>query len=311
MYNFFHKFKISHILGRNFLTVDFLPFRLLYKLFSRINWSKKVSRNGQNVTILIKNGMGIMNFVSHYENWLDEILPKLIDEEDAVFLDIGANTGQTMIKVLPRFPNVRYFAVEPNTHCVSYLHALCEANSFRNVKILEYALSDSPGEAVLLTRYQDDILATTTHSFRKFTKYAIKKQVPMTTGDALMEAENLTKVSVIKIDVEGGEAKVIDGFLNTIKKFQPYIICEILPLSTEDKGVTAFRTICAGQILSRLRDLNYISMNIVTGKPVNHIEDLSSSLESCNYLFLPDTKTQLEKFKLTCGSAITTFANQN
>src|SRR6185312_17014626 len=108
MYNFFHKFKISHILGRNFLTVDFLPFRLLYKLFSRINWSKKVSRNGQNVTILIKNGMGIMNFVSHYENWLDEILPKLIDEEDAVFLDIGANTGQTMIKVLPRFPNVRY-----------------------------------------------------------------------------------------------------------------------------------------------------------------------------------------------------------
>lgn len=275
-----------------------MPFRLIYGLFKKLNWSKKVRRNGIPYTILIKNGMGVMNFAADYELWLDTILPKLIDNESGVFLDIGANTGQTMLKVLPRFPDVSYFAFEPNENCVSYLQALCEVNNFKNVKILEYALSDSDGEAELLTRYQDDILATTTHTFRKFTKYSIKKKVRMTTGDALVKAENLTKISVIKIDIEGGEARAIDGLLDTIKTFQPYIICEIAPLPTEDQGVTAFRTMSANQILSRLTELNYIAINIVTRKRINQVEDLSTSLESCNYLFLPNTEAHLENLNL-------------
>jgi len=287
LYNTLHKLKISHILSRNFLTEKFLPFKLLYKLVRRLNWSKKVRRNGADFTVLIKDGMGMMNFVSNYENWLDKILPKLIEKGDAVFVDIGANTGQTMIKVLPRFPEVRYFAIEPNEHCVRYLEALSEANKFKHVKIFECALSDSDGEAELLTRYQDDILATTTHSFRKFTKYAIKKRVRMTTGDVLLKQENLTEVAVIKVDIEGGEAMAINGLLNTIRNFQPYIICEINPLPTEDKGVTEFRTMSANKIFANLHDLDYTAINIVTRHQVNRIEDLSVSLESCNYLFLP------------------------
>ena len=230
-----------------------------------------------------------MNFISDYEPWLDEMLPKLLDK-DATFLDVGANIGQTMIKVLSRFPHIPYLAVEPNENCVNYLRLLVEANNFKSVSIFEYALSDTDGKAELLTRYDDDILATTTHSFRKFTKYSTKKQVRMTTGDALIEAEGVTKISVIKIDIEGGEAMALNGLVNTIKKFQPYIICEINPLPTEDEGVTAFRTMSANKILSMLDDLNYTAINAITGNQVSRIEDLSISLESCNYLFIPTAK---------------------
>lgn len=290
MYNTIHQFKLSHFLSRNLLTERFLPFRLLYGIFKKVNFSKKVSRNGASFTVLIKNGVGIMNWVSDYEVWLDKLLPKLINKENAVFLDIGANTGQTMLKVLPHFPEVRYFAVEPNAHCVTYLKSLSEVNNFKHVKIFECALSDYNGKAELLTRYQDDILATTTHSFRKFTKYSIKKEVAMISGDALIKAENLMEVSVIKLDIEGGEACAIEGLLNTIRNFQPYIICEILPLPTKDNGVTLFRTKSANKILSMLHDLNYTAINIATGHTINRVEDLSVSLESCNYLFLPKTK---------------------
>ncbi|OYZ30676.1 MAG: hypothetical protein B7X86_12660 [Sphingobacteriales bacterium 17-39-43] len=263
--------KISHIIGRNILSESFLPFRLIYKLVRKVNFKWTVNRNGNRFKILIKDGMGIMNFVSDYEPWLDEILPKLLDKKDAVFLDIGANTGQTMIKILPQFPEVRYFGVEPNEYCVRYLQALSEVNKFKSVKILPYAVSDMTGEIELLTRYQDDILATTTHSFRKFTKYAIKKQVRMISGDALIEQENITELSLIKMDIEGGESMAIQGLLNTIKKFQPYIICEIAPLPTEDKDVTVFRTIAANNILSHMRDLNYSVLNIVTGNSINQV----------------------------------------
>lgn len=290
MYNTIHKFKLAHFLGRNLVTERFLPFKLLYGIFKKVNFSKKVIRNGASFTLLIKNGTGIMNWVSEYEEWLDKLLPKLINKENAVFIDIGANTGQTMLKVLPHFPDVRYLAIEPNAHCVSYLKSLSEVNNFKNVKIFECGLSDAKGESELLTRYQDDILATTTHSFRKFTKYAIKKKVEMMTGDALIKAENLTDISVIKLDIEGGEASAIEGLLDTIRKFQPYIICEIAPLPTEDSGVTLFRTMSANRILSMLHDLNYSAINIVTGNTIHRAEDLSVSIESCNYLFLPKMK---------------------
>lgn len=293
MYNTLHKLKLSHVFSRNFITEDFLPFRLLYKLVKKVNWSKKIHTNGITYTVLLKNGVGVMNFVSDYETWFDDTLEKIIDKEDAVFIDIGANIGQTMLKVLPRFPTVSYYGIEPNPHCVSYLQELAKVNNFNRVKIIECAISDTDGEGELLTRYRDDILATTTHSFRKFTKYAVKTKVPMTTGDAVINAEGLTKVDIIKIDIEGGESKAINGLMNTIKKFQPYIICEILPLPTEDEGVTAFRTMSANAIFACLHELNYLALNIVTGNKIYSTEDLSTSLESCNYLFLPNTKAQV------------------
>lgn len=290
MYNTLHKIKISHILSRNFLTDDFMPFRVFYSLFKKLNFSKKVKRNGQYFTVLIKDGMGVMNFISKYEMWLDELLIELIDKEDAVFFDVGANTGQTLLKVMTKFPRVRYFGVEPNENCIKYLKALIEVNNFNTVKIFEYALSDDSGEAELLTRYQDDVLATTSHSFRKFTKYANKLKVSNITGDELIKQQGLDEVAVIKLDIEGGEAKAIDGLLNTIKTFRPYIICEIAPLPTEDKGVTIFRTESANHILSTLASLNYIVMNITTKELVNRVENLSTSLESCNYIFIPEEK---------------------
>jgi tRNA G46 methylase TrmB len=157
MYSTLHKVKISHFLGRNLLTERFLPFKLGYILFKKLNFSRTLYRNGAPVKVLIKDGLGAMNFISDYERWLDEILSKLL-KNDGTFLDIGANVGQTMIKVLSRFPHVRYLAIEPNKHCVKYLRALSEANNFKSVKILEYALSETEGEAELLTRYDDDVL---------------------------------------------------------------------------------------------------------------------------------------------------------
>ena len=100
--------------------MDFPPFRWLYWLFRKIKLTKEISRNGSSYQVLLQNGVGGMNFLGHYENWLDNLLPFLMNEEQTVFIDIGANTGQTMLKVLPRFHKVQYYAVEPNPACVSY-----------------------------------------------------------------------------------------------------------------------------------------------------------------------------------------------
>jgi FkbM family methyltransferase len=287
IYSLFHRIKLSHYLGRYFLTEEFFPFRLLYGIFRKISWTKKVRRNGAEFKILLKDGMGLMNFIPDYETWLDLLIPKLLDKQNGIFIDVGSNTGQTLLKVVPRFPDIGYYAIEPNVNCVRHLNSLCELNSFTSVRILNYALTDSAGETDLLMRYRDDILATTSPSFRKFTRYSSTMKVPTTTGDSIVEEENIKKISVIKIDVEGGEAKVISGFVESIRLFQPYIICEILPLISKDADVSKFRVLSAQQILTTLSDLNYIIYNIGEKKKIYTIEEISSSLESSNYLFIP------------------------
>lgn len=297
MYNTLHKFKLAHYLGRNLLTDSFPPFRWSYKLFRKINFSKKVTRNGNSYTILLQDGMGVMNFISNYEDWLDKLLNQILTKNNnAVFIDIGANIGQTMLKVLPSFPKVKYFAIEPNKNCVDYLKALIKINKFESVKIMEYGLSDSIGEGELLTRYQDDILATTTHSFRKFTKYSNKQKISIISGDELFKSEDLQNVSIIKIDIEGGESKAIDGLIKTINTFRPFIICEIAPINTKDKGVTEFRKLSAGKILDRLHELKYLCINVITNSFITKVEDLSDSLESCNYIFIPEEKKDSNEF---------------
>lgn len=300
MYQTLHKLKISHYLSKHFLTVNFLPFRFVYWLLKQISFSRTVRRNNVSYQVMVKKGVGLMNLIDQYEPWFEELLSEIITDGESVFLDVGANIGQTLLKVVPYYSNVKYIGIEPNRRCVSYLVDLAERNNYKNVLFYNYALSDKKGETELLLRFQDDILATTSPSFRKFTNYAEKEIVPIITGDELIQNESIERVDIIKIDVEGGEAKALSGLLNTIETWQPIIICEILPLQSKSKEVEEFRNASAAEILSIAENLNYSIHNIITRHIVREVKDFSPSLESANYLLLPadrhqDLKSRLNK----------------
>lgn len=231
-----------------------------------------------------------MNLISNYETWMDKLLPKILGESKTTVIDVGANVGQTLLKVLPLHQMTNYYAIEPNTYCATYIEDLVRKNTFPNVEVLQYALSDSTGEAELLLRYRDDILATTSSSFRKYTKYSSTLTVPKTTGDLLFNTRELENLSILKIDVEGGELNVLKGFYQTIKTHQPYLVIEILPLHSKDASVANFRLKNADGILALLRELKYDLYNIKQKIKVETVQDLSTSLESSNYIGLPQNK---------------------
>ncbi|MEL7221444.1 MAG: FkbM family methyltransferase [Bacteroidota bacterium] len=286
VYKWLHKYRLSHSVSRTYLTTEFPPFRWLYRLFKRVNLTKTVYRNDTTYKVLLSDGAGVMNFVSDYEPWLDQLLPILLQRKAPVFVDIGANIGQTMLKVLPQLPGVQYFAVEPNPACVSYLKKLCALNKFTDVRIQQTALSNRQGDARLMLRFSDDLLATTTAGFRKFTRYSEQILVPITTADLLFGQLLPEKIDVIKIDVEGGEADVIEGMLATIEKHKPVILCEILPVSSTDNEVTIFRRQNANRLVTAVSSVNYQIINIATKEVISTIDDLSDSLESSNYMML-------------------------
>ena len=73
---------------------------------------------------MINNGIGWMNMINQYEPWFENLLSNIIKDEETVFLDVGANIGQTLLKVVPLYKNVQYIEIGPNENCVSYLRNL-------------------------------------------------------------------------------------------------------------------------------------------------------------------------------------------
>lgn len=288
LYSTLHRLNFIHTVGKYFLTDRFFLFRWIYYLLGKVSFKRKVKRNGASFTVLLKNGIGILNFQPDYESWMNELLPKLLTHDKQVFIDVGANTGQTLLKTVPYFPTVEYYAIEPNPTCADYLQSLIDVNSYDSVRIRNHALSNVNEPQELQLRYKDDVLATTSPGFRTFTQYSTTIKVPAKTGDEFVKEEGLDAISIIKMDVEGGEANVLEGFKKSIERFQPLIICEILPLESKDDGVTKFRIEAVTKIFDLLNKLNYKIINIKNNLEVKSIDEISKSLEASNYLFVPE-----------------------
>jgi FkbM family methyltransferase len=89
-------------------------------------------------------------------------------------------------------------------------------NNITNISLYNKALYSTVGNIYLAESWtpdQDSVTSTPT-----------SKEVECATIDSL----NLTKVDLIKLDIEGGELEALKGAINTIKNHQPIITFEYL-----------------------------------------------------------------------------------
>ena len=70
------------------------------------------------------------------------------------------------------------------------------------------------------------------------------------TLDDFCDRLNITKIDVIKLDVDGSEAAVIDGGKKTLQKFHPIIVMELAPYVYENETIFI-------SMVNSLKDLNY------------------------------------------------------
>ena len=104
--------------------------------------------------------------------------------------------------------------------------------------------------------------------------------MPTTTIDLFCENNDIEKVDIIKIDVEGAEHIVLEGAPKTIKKHEPIIIAEIL----FDRQVER-------KARKKLENRNY-ACYLITDKGLvrkNKIVGDNTS-KYLNYRFVPDKK---------------------
>ena len=277
--------------------------RLLFKLhffrYCNVTFTKRIRNKKFRIPVIKETGY--LNLLGK-ENWMDNLLADLFNVTNGMFVDVGMNAGQTLLKVSSLDDKRKYVGFEPNPFCFYYCYKLIETNKLKECNIYPVGLFN---ETSILTLHMDKEYAAGASVLEDFRKnkgrYSIKLNVPVFKGDDILQAKENGEKSIIKIDVEGAELEAIKGLYNTISTHQPFIILEILPVYSLDSENGQYRYQRQQEMLSILDSLGYEMYRINEKEEMlnrlNEVE-VHGSMQLTNYLFIPQQKyLLLEKFR--------------
>lgn len=137
-------------------------------------------------------------------------------------VDAGANIGLTALEFSRKADRV--IAIEPNPPSVARLRRNLELNGVTNVEIVEAAVGAQAGQ-VTFHQSRSSTLSSASmippHHTRSFT-------VSQTTLDSIWEEAGRPAVTLVKLDIEGGELDALRGAGNLIESQKPAILLEAL-----------------------------------------------------------------------------------
>jgi FkbM family methyltransferase len=194
---------------------------------------KSKLKNG--ITWLSHEDIAIFTTADNYIEWSllstgtyeDEInkLIRISLKPGHIALDIGANIGLQSIRMAQCVGNSGHvYSFEPLNYLQKKLKRNIGLNKLENVTLLPFALSDQAGE----TTYTIDETNWNQGTFNLNNKNSGSKaqQIIVKVADQLTEIRTLSRLDLVKIDVEGFEFHVLKGLEATLKKHLPRIIFE-------------------------------------------------------------------------------------
>ena len=218
-----------------------MKFLLNLPIFKRL-----IPSIGIRVLKLLKMNKGFykINNILFYFDFLDPIDRKIIlykeYEHDAVsfledkfkqysisnFLDIGANSGYFSFYFANKFNNLKVKAYEPNIDAFEKFKKTLIKNSFNNVEIFNYGLSDIEKKVKMITWYKHGHAKTNLVILEDNFNTNNSKiyETDLKVGDNLINFKN--EKLCIKIDVEGHELSVLKGLVKNLRENKCVILIE-------------------------------------------------------------------------------------
>ncbi len=179
-----------------------------------------------------------------------EYLPR-----DGIVIDVGAHAGQFTKLFSALVPDGHVYAFEPGGYALSILKKVHLLRRLKNVTIVASALGDSDGEAVLKVPVKESgSIAFGLSSVGKMqdNSRAIRTEtIPVTTLDGFAEQNGLTRLDVIKADIEGWELRMLEGARQVLQKFRPCLAIEAADHMLQRAGDTREK------LATFLREMNY------------------------------------------------------
>jgi len=255
--------------------------RELITFFSRT--CVRAARNdylGLDLRYPIIYGMG-RGYVIPKELTMGYLLEAFVKSKKGMVIDIGANVGVYLVKLRVIDSEREYVGLEPNPVCVHYVNELIRLNRFKNCRILPVALGRRLDLVTLNARKLGDKTASITANSDEADGLGTFAHSAITmAGDEVIHHLAPREISVIKIDVEGGELEVLLGLQETLKQYRPYLYVEIWAEIGEKQ---------IGDLLALIESLDYGVYGLV-GKDrlltVSDASDIQVQFDP-NYILVP------------------------
>lgn len=150
-------------------------------------------------------------------DWIDKNL-----KESDVFFDVGANIGLYSLYAAKRNPTCKVYSFEPESHNYASLCKNIALNSVTNVIPCNFPLSDCEAFDFFYVRELQP--GSALHSFGRLSDFRessdttpLKQGALSTTLDALVGKYGVPQPTLLKIDVDGIEEKILDGAETVLK----------------------------------------------------------------------------------------------
>jgi FkbM family methyltransferase len=219
-----------------------LPFRLNF-IFSLLNFIKKQRRllNKNKIEIRELNGI---KYELHLNQFIDssiyydgcfeidttKAIQKIVKPGMMIF-DVGANIGchlLPMAKIIGT--GGRIVAFEPMEWPLKKLKRNIELNNFNNILVENIGLSEFEEDKVINFRSSWTIDETVIPESLK------SKDVHFTTIDHYLEAKKMSRLDVIKLDVDGYEFKILKGAKKCLSEQRPIFFMELGDYTLKSTG---------------------------------------------------------------------------
>ncbi len=222
---------------KNFLLNLILNLKRIYKFDKRTIYSRRFLYNPHRP-------------IKELDNSTFGAFKKILAIKSGAVIDVGANIGQTLNNILLIDAKREYFGFEPQTYAAAIIEIFINENNLEDKTIIPIGLSDrfSVEEFYSFGNDISNFYNTGATIEKKMIKTqkgkCYERKIILENGDNLLRTLKVKDISVIKIDVEGAEIKVLEGLKESINNMRPFIIFEMLPFSLRSLSEKEFYYEC-------------------------------------------------------------------
>lgn len=207
----------------------------------------------------------------------DNFLPNFIkDKNGLTILDIGANVGDTLVRMLSANKDHKYYCIEADNFFFKYLKKNVEEIKKNDPKIHISILKELVGNK--LSGYFQTRRGTTGSLVDR--PIQDNQKINSKKLDDIIFENKINDISLIKVDTDGFDISVLSSGYETIKNYKPYLFFEYMK-----KDSTRLNEYL--DFISELQKLNYKIFIVLNrhGKLIsktNNIEEINKILNLGN-----------------------------
>lgn len=199
-------------------------------------------------------------------------------------IDVGANIG--WYSILAGLTGASACAFEPIYTTYQRLCKNIELNGLATVRPFHMGLGDKTGVEPFW--FHPNVSGASSRANLDFFSDGRAQPVecPMNTLDNILKQEEIKQIDLIKCDVEGGELFVYRGAIETLRRFRPFVLSEML------RKWSAKFNYHPDEIIKLFTGLEYICVALSRKQPGTGyvLEHMLDTTEETNFLFLPAEK---------------------